>query len=77
MRMMRPERIDRTGGGDPGGLPPTGPACYEVHHRSLSVARETSDMTYLVSITTRWAWLLFIVFVGPSNTGTFAASVVF
>ena len=43
--MVRPERLDRTGGGgDPDGLLLTGAAYYE----SRSVARETSDMTYLV-----------------------------
>ena len=55
-------------------------SCMLWIHCSWVVARETSDMTYLISITIRWPWLLvgvFIVFIEPYNMGTFATSVVF
>ena len=55
-------------------------SCMLWIHHSWVVARETSDMTYFISITIRWPWLLvviFIIFIEPSNTGMFLTSVVF
>jgi hypothetical protein len=70
--MGRPDRFDRTtggGGSDPGGLSPEGAVFCESHDPDAGKLQ----MAYLACITARWSWLLFVIFIQPSNTGSFVS----
>lgn len=74
MRMVRPERADRVGGGggDLTGLPSIDIGFY-VNYIAL-VTHKTKELTYIVFIILRGSCTLLVVIIGGSQTCPFPAT---